>query len=265
MTDRPEAPPPRSEPTWLPWHTFSLIVLTLAVAPAGLLLPALPAWGVTLVLLAAILAVAGRGVTGLWYGVLIDDRNMVSLSRLQMTLWTLLVLAGILAAGLHNVAAGGAENALNIDIPSELWLLMGISTASLVASPLIRSTKRDHQPAPQERERTLALLSAQRDAAVRVATRGLELVNLQPEDSRWSDLYRGEEVGNAAQVDLGKVQNLFFTLILVLVYGAALGSMLGDGGQIGAFPALDEGMITLLGISHAGYLTLKAVPQTQRA
>jgi hypothetical protein len=39
----------------------------------------------------------------------------------------------------------------------------------------------------------------------------------------------------------------------------AIYESLAGGGQINALPGTSEGMIALLGISHAGYLSVKAV------
>src|SRR5690242_9175502 len=93
-----------------------------------------------MVLMALFTTIAGHGVVGLWHGVLIDERNRLSLSRLQMVLWTIIVLSGFLIAALWNISRG-VDAPLEINVPKELWLLMGISVTSLVGSPLILSTK----------------------------------------------------------------------------------------------------------------------------
>jgi hypothetical protein len=77
-------------------------------------------------------------------------------------------------------------------------------------------------------------------------------------------LVRGEETGNAASLDLGKLQNLFFTVALLIAYAANLRGTLtvADTGAFAGLPELSEGLVSLLGISHAGYLTYKAVPHS---
>jgi hypothetical protein len=52
----------------------------------------------------------------------------------------------------------------------------------------------------------------------------------------------------------------FFTLIVVFAYAAAVGAMLYGARAVSSLPDLSTGMVALLGISHAGYLTAKAVP-----
>lgn len=55
----------------------------------------------------------------------------------------------------------------------------------------------------------------------------------------------------------------YFTRILVLAYAVSLGTlMLATTPTITALPALDDSAVALLGISHAGYLTNKAIPHT---
>jgi len=84
--------------------------------------------------------VAGHGILGLWRGLLVDERNKMSLSRLQMILWTIIVLSGFLTVALLNIRSRQAD-ALSITVPPQLWLLIGISTTSLIGAPLILNTK----------------------------------------------------------------------------------------------------------------------------
>src|SRR5512139_2560539 len=125
----------RNGMNWGKEHTRGIVGLALLILLVGLVGPLIskaPAmrvvvWLVTLALLAISIAIAGDGITGRAAGWLIDNRNMMSLSRLQMMLWTIVILSGYLAAALSNVASGQAEP-LSIAIPGELWLAMGIST-----------------------------------------------------------------------------------------------------------------------------------------
>jgi hypothetical protein len=93
---------------WTPWHTFALLIIIAFMALTGLLFPIRArvwTWVVALILLGVFAAVAGQGITGLWRGLLIDERNKISLARLQLTLWTIVVLSGFLTAALSNLAA----------------------------------------------------------------------------------------------------------------------------------------------------------------
>jgi hypothetical protein len=213
----------------------------------------------------------GHGVVGLWRGLLIDERNKLSLSCLQMTLWTVVVLSGFLTAALWNVAhAHEGDHPLAIALLQELWLLMGISTSSLVASPLILSTKKmDPADGPNalrlktSEERMKDLMAQQNVPRDAIETQGRAVYWRWPGDSRLADLFQGDETGNQAHLDLGKLQMFLFTLVLVFAYGVALahGFSRADA-LITHFPALDPSMVALLCISHAGYLTYKTVPHT---
>lgn len=249
------------EPKWTRWHDLSLALIVLLVGLVGLLASptfTMTAWLVILTLLTTFTIVAGHGVTGMWHGLLIDGRNKMSLSRLQMLLWTLLVLSGFLAAALYNIAIWQPDPAA-ITVPPDLWLLMGISLTSLVGSPLIVNAKKARPADEEEAHRTLETLKRQVKSKVRVV--GQVVMNEQPEDAHWSDMFRGGEAGNATHLDLGKVQMFCFTLILVLAYGAALAAMFaGAEGKIMELPGLGSGIVFLLGLSHAGYLANKILP-----
>ena len=96
-------------------------------------------WIQILTLMTVFAVVVGRGITGHWRGILIDRRNKMSLSRLQLLVWTLLILSAIVTAVFSNVSLGWGSP-LEIDIPSQLWTLMGISTAATVGSAAVLGT-----------------------------------------------------------------------------------------------------------------------------
>jgi hypothetical protein len=267
------------ESKWRGLHTIGLLAILVITVIFGLQNPSTPvlrvwSWLDTLLLLTAFAILAGHGVTGKWQGFLIDERNKISLSRLQMVLWTILVLSGYLSAALTNVR-NGQPDPLAIAIPSQLWLLMGISTTSLVGTPLIRSTKESEEEIQLQRtdpgepmnepaeEEEISLTRGLKRTAIRgIATRGTIVYNTSADRARWADLFKGEEIGNFVLLDLGKIQMFYFTFVLVFVYAVTLGSTFAHAeGKITDFPALDTGMIALLGISHAGYLANKAVPR----
>jgi hypothetical protein len=251
---------------WKTAHTASTVAIIIAIPVIGLLLPSrLLGWILTLALLTLFTFIAGRGITGLWRGALIDERNRISLSRLQLILWTLLVLSAYLTAAFGNLSGDYAEP-LAIAIPGDLWVLMGISTTSLVASPLLKTNKMRSTPDQAQERRTRALLASQGVDDSKVKTEGLIVVNAEPGDAQWSDLFKGEESGNAGLLDMAKIQMFYFTLIAVIAYASALGRMFWTNAfPVGAFPDFAPGMIALLGISHGGYLTNKAIPHSKTA
>jgi hypothetical protein len=247
------------------WHPVALLAIVLAfVLIQALASPAQRfwAWNGVMALLGLFALIAGHAVTGLWLGVLIDTRNKVSLARFQMLLWTILILSGFLTAVMVNIDLVQPQP-LAVAIPPELWLLMGISTTSLIGSPLIISAKKSRAVKEEEKVRALRALIRQAVDTSKVTILGQLVVNETPEAAHWTDMFRGTETGNIGQLDLGKVQMFFFTLILVLAYGSALTTLFQSGkGAISALPTVDGGMLALLGISHAGYLLNKALPHS---
>lgn len=254
-----------SRSSWTMWHSLSLIGIVMLLVGMEGFVPAtlrLWMWLAIMLLLELFGIIAGHGVTGQWLGLLIDARNKVSLARFQMTLWTILILSAYFTGVMVNVDLKRPEP-LSIAIPPDLWLLMGISTTSLIGSPLILSAKKARESKEPDKERALAALNRQAVDTGKVTIVGQLVVNQTPETARWADMFQGSETGNVGQLDLGKMQMFFFTVILVLAYASALSTLFQQGaGPVLALPAIDGGMLALLGISHAGYLVNKALPHS---
>jgi len=218
------------------WQVPVLFAIVVAIVMIGIRaeMPPQRAWYTILALLFLFALIAGQGLTGSWRGLLIDERNKMSLSRLQLLSWTLVILSAIMAAAMSNVARG-LQAPLDFTIPSELWVLMGISTTSLIAAPAILSNAKEK---------------------VEKRDKG---------EAAWGDLLCGEETSNDDKLDLGKMQMFFFTLILIVAYGAQLrGMFIGADTGITSLPIVEGGMNVLLGISHTGYLASKAVPRNAK-
>jgi hypothetical protein len=206
-------------------------------------------WVVALVGLTGFVIILGIRFKKRFLGMLIDERNKMSLSRFQLVLWTIIILSAYSTAVLWNVLATDANDPLAVQWPEELWWLLGISTASLVGSPLILNTKKPNTPNEAELQRNNI-----------PAHVGQVALNLSPEDASFSDMFKGDETGNDPYLDLSKVQLFFFTIIIVIAYVSVLsGELRNTTGVIEQFPALSESAVILLGISHAGYLTYKGV------
>ena len=225
---------------WKWWHSVILLAIIIAIILISekrvVNINIRYTWILTLLLLAAFAVIAGQGVTGYWWGIAIDNRNKVSLSRLQMIIWTIIVVAGFLSAALSNINSA-AESPLDIAIPEQLLWLMGISTTSLVGSPLIKSTK----------------------------SKGVIHDNSSPADARLVDMFMAEVAGTETRIDLAKVQMFFVTLVVMIAYSVAMGTELDTATAAGAsdgitsLPEIAGGVVGLLGISHAGYLSAKGI------
>ena len=205
------------------------------------------AWLCNLVLVTLFFVFIGLSFEKSWIGVAVDWRQKLSLSRLQMLMWTILIVATLLVTLVWNVAHGGA----GLSIPSTFWLLMGIAGVSAVGDPLILNKKPDTPPAG-------APLTPPGMIAYGV-------VVARPLDTSvsWRDLIMGDELGNASVIDIGKVQQILLTLVAFISYAVAIGDKLFDStAAIGNFPAMSGDFMSLLAASHAIYLSYKAVPHT---
>lgn len=341
-------------------------------------------WFAIMALMGNFILIAGHGATGLWIGVFIDPRNQISLSRVQMALWTVLVLSAWLTAVLTNnnislssAAAMSAEyfthpghevnlrykydaaadaekersadflkdvkvifdghdlhpvdvaitkfregklafrlpakyqdkdgkpvdwtlgqevaiavkkdgkpielldtegnpqlalpyrvhtSPIEVAIPQELWLAMGISIASLVGTPLLLSAKRAPDPDPELQRKTLenAPAAGVKNATNDPRTDGLLLTKRCPSDAGFADMFRGDEIANGLHLDLAKIQMAFFTLALLVTYSTQVYQLFSETPRtlIASLPTLSQGFVALLFLSHTGYLSSKAVTRT---
>jgi hypothetical protein len=195
-------------------------------------------------------------VTGSVKGFLVDERNLMSLSRFQVCVWTLLILSAYLTATLLRIhLMPDLSNAASIEIDWRLWSLMGISSASLVGSPLINLSKQTKTVHPSVTD-TVDLTNA--------PAQGTLFYNTNFKDAQFTDMFEGDEITNAYYIDLSKVQMFFFTLIAAVTYFALIWQMFNSMAitSVNQLPSLSQGFIALLGISHLAYLTSKGIGNT---
>jgi hypothetical protein len=234
-------------------------------------------WGLTMITWMVMLIAIGLAVNGRIGGVLIDEQNLFSLSRFQTVLWTVIILSGYTVLVISRIRQGVADP-LAVSIDQTLWSLMGISTASLVGSPLISAVKKQKTPAKTEIEKTARALVAHNNApsirtdgtatvqaVVDASSQGILYSNPRAADASLFDMLEGEEVGNAACADLGKIQMCFFTIITAVAYSAALIASLQQKTTPDTLPLVSPGMLALLGISNAGFLANKGVDHTKQS
>jgi hypothetical protein len=408
-----------------PWETFWVAVV--AVVFLGLLFFFGAVWAGTIAaplrwliiagLIIILIMLIGLKVNGRLDGALIDPRNKISLSRLQIALWTILVLSILFTVALPRSLPGGMEDLatlaaspnaddqrtlaelkklspgkelcfanlspgepvtgtaapaeatitetaalaaecapdpVGIAFPIEVVTALGISAASFAGSSLVQSIKRNKKVdvsalkevqtsqaladqakaemdaagealkealadltrkaqavealeaqiaaagaaagnlqseldlRKEQREKALhTLVDAQQQvkdltqqyearqqgleqarAAAEQSLDGVLQVNTDSKQANWTDLFRGDEVGNYRLVDMSKVQMFFFTIVLIFAYAAAVYALLQNGvalrNPLGVdMPAFSASMNALLAISHAGYLTVKTVDHTK--
>jgi hypothetical protein len=275
-TNVPTTPAPTTRSKWTAVHSILLCVLLIAiglVATSSSLVMSwfnipptsrLVAWFIIMGLVGASIVLIGHGITGQITGFLIDARNKMSLSRLQLFLWTTLILSAFLTIAIINLSSG-QDDPLNIQVPLDVWGLLGISTGSLVGAGIIKSSRPDEAPStptPQAGVSTASPPNPQATVTAPAPTNpNLQVRNETPQQASVSDLFKGELVGSQDYLELGKVQMFFFTLLVILAYATDIGHVLnGTDEFVTKLPDLSAGIVALLAISHAGYLANKTVP-----
>jgi len=251
--------------------TAAILLLLVAMVVAGWFAPA----GVNLVLVALsmvlLMVVLGLGTTSRPLGILINERNVMSLSRFQMVVWTIMVLSGYLTFALVRIKmmASGAANGtpitdpLGIGIDWHLWALLGISTTSLVGAPLLLSPKKNLEPVSSVTPKTAQMLNEPEQDVI-ANKQGTLYANSKLSDARLTDMFEGDELMNTARIDLAKVQMFYFTIVAAMCFFVMVIKTLTAGSSnLDNLPSLPEGFVAVLGISHAGYLTSKGVNHTQ--
>ncbi len=248
------------------WHgIFIALIIFLFITTPNTLRGSLEAsdiWFSEVALLALFVLAAGHWVTGAWLGAFTNERNRISLSQTQSILWTVLILSALLTGAFSNLSGGDADP-LNIRVPQSLWMLMGISIVALVGTPLLSSRRKSQKADQMEEAAAVNRLVDQGREPSSLTMTGRLIANESSEDARWSDLFEAEEVSRAGRIDMSKVQMTLFTVVVAVVYASAISNSLGMGTGFHEFPALSETMIFLIGISHAGYLVNKVVPERE--
>jgi len=200
-------------------------------------------------------------------GVLISERNTMSMSRLQVVLWTVLISSSFLAIALARAFHGGINpnEVLDIAIPKEVWELLGLSGGSTLLASMVQSSKSDKDPdVARVGPPTSTAVTPNPLSVTPSGRRGILPVYSAPNEARFANLFQGDELANHRSIDLAKVQLFIFTVVGVLAYGAALFQMM-DGASarmLTEYPAVTPTLVTILGISHATYLGNKAVDKT---
>ena len=198
------------------------------------------AWAAVALCMLVFIACLGVTVSGRPLGILVNEQNLMSISRFQAVLWTVIILSALLVIASARLRDGVAAP-LNVRFSGQVLTLLGISSAALVGSPLIDATKKSKTPAPDVAAQTASAMAATNNvpasvvaqtqkaaptdagvppdalaaqtAALTVAidqnAQGLLYKNPKVSDASFSDLFEGSEVGDAAHINLAKVQMFF--------------------------------------------------------
>lgn len=198
-------------------------------------------WAVCAALILAVYVWVGWASRASVLGLLIDTRGRYSLTRMQLSLWTLVVvslIAGVFAAR----AATRGVDPMAFSIPAPVLGALGISVGSAVTAIGIKASK--------NRTRTKYVAASKSGKAF------------------FAQMLLVEEGPQADKtVDVTKLQNFLITVFLVVAYvvltihayaGWDPGTPITGPGDITSLPTFNATFLTLLAISHAGYLVAKA-------
>ncbi|HLH98018.1 MAG TPA: hypothetical protein VKW08_23170 [Xanthobacteraceae bacterium] len=205
-------------------------------------------WLLVLASLIIICALAGILTKQRAMGIFIDERNRISLARVQWVSWFLILFSSYFVGSIWDAIFG--------DLPAiepNLFGLIGITTGSAVISNLIVDAKKKETATTQQ---PLDPLVGKID------------INNTPAEASWQDLYLGEEEANRYTVDVSRLQKLVATIILVTVYCRMLWLAFTQASvdhEAFTMPVVGPNFIVLLGASHAAYLLNKATPKTVTA
>nr|WP_041756761.1 hypothetical protein [Bradyrhizobium sp. ORS 278] len=223
----------------------------------------------TLVATCFLIVACGLGSErGVWFGALIDPRtNRFSLSRMQQTTWTTVLLGALfVTSGLNAILVPSTLDASLEFIPAmagALWAALGIN---LVASPYLSALIRDAKDPPRVGQK-----AADPSLVKSLVTPATLNSNESPKQASWLDLVTGETEGTEKDVDISRLQHLIISGLLIAVYLLQLGKLLrsvsaemiatafvSNKMPFTDLPYVGETFLGLLLLSHGGYLVFKA-------
>ncbi len=250
----------------IPTTFFLALIIVAMVAAAWFVDPGLN-WILVAALMILFVAVLGVATNGRAAGILINEQKLMSLSRFQMVLWTIIIISGYFVIAISRI--GETANPLLIAIDPNVWILLGISATSLVGTPMLLSNKKQKEPADKTKSFSAANKAYGYTGDVIEANRvGVLYGNADVSEARFTDIFEGDEVANTSFIDVAKVQMFFFTAVVAIAYSAELLHLIMTADLAVdniALPLIDEGLVTLMGISNAGYLGGKMITQTPAA
>jgi hypothetical protein len=235
---------------------LGLVVLFAAFMAAPYLIPTVEgAYAASVLALGAMLVLIGLFVVGRPLGILVNERNTMSLTRFQTVLWTVLITAAFSTLLLGAIYKGKDPAALVKEaMRPDLLALMGISYASAVTASAMQASKSGKEATGAAVAKSQAINGPTTDKP-----QGVLFANIDPKHATITDMFEGDEVADAHLVDMAKVQMFFFTIVSAAYF---ISRMWPTGLPVTLVPQLPTNLIALMGISHAGYLGSKSVTKT---
>jgi hypothetical protein len=194
-----------------------------------------------------------------WLGVLVDARGRFSLNRLQLVLWTIVVVSLVSGVFFGRLIEGVAEP-LEFTIPGRVLGLLGISVGSAVTVGAIkatRATKVATTAAPPAADGAAAPAAVGTAPAVPRAETKLATYEATKRAPFLAQVFMLEEGEYADDVvDVTKFQGFGVTIVLIVAYVAMAINAIAEAksaGSVTALPDLKGTFLILLGISYGGY------------
>lgn len=268
-------------PVWWKGIPFALdawrnIGTPMASAQVSIVLPT-----AVLILFTVLLAVAcGLLVKGVPAGILISDRNRLTLARTQVIAWSMLVLPVITAYACFNAGFGARAMLLNPpggagingggfvifpSMPGEILAALGISVGSALLSPLILQGKPSTLDLSAD-----ASNKVNDDVTMFKDPTSVLHARSSPADASISDLFLGELQDNHDEMDISRLQMVVITIGLLLTYGSLLFAQAAAIDLQAVFAAVKQPrsifdslpqagatFFTLMAVSHGTYLVTK--------
>ena len=227
-------------------------------------------WIILMALILAFVGYLGYCTMGTWEGIIINERNLMSLSRMQITAWTILIVSALMVMVAVRVAAN-VPDALNIEINQEIWAVLGLSAFAAVGTPMINNAKSIKEPAPDTKDPSntpvtrAATLLNENAADIEEHRHGVLYANNTPDEARFTDIFEGDELANTMYIDITKVQMFWLSLIALAGYAFLLLNLFltATPDTLTKFPAFSDGYLAILAVSHATYLGGKTITQTK--
>ncbi|UOM36746.1 hypothetical protein [Acuticoccus sp. I52.16.1] len=205
----------------------------------------------------------GYGILGVTRGILLGDNNRMSLGKTQVALWTTVIvgayamLASFKIGALSVAVTDGNINLFPV-LHGWIWAALSISVGSALVTGLVKEAR----PGAGTRSVNVRAGPGRIDLGPRAAERP------DPGDASIADLFLSEEAGSEQRPDLSRVQQVLFTIILVVSYMGALIAVMrettivsflratgGDGWL--DFPDPGATFAALLALSHSAYIVGK--------
>ncbi len=200
-------------------------------------------------------------------GILVDNRGRFSLNRLQLVLWSIVVISLISGVFFGRLIEGVADP-LGFTIPDRVLGLLGISVGTGVTVGAVKATKKTK--AEEEAAKAKAQAAARVPPAVHPpegrAASPLATYAATAQPPFFWQVFMLEE-GDLADdvVDVTKFQSFGFTIILVVAYvamsiKAIVNAKVAE--KVVGLPDISGTFLVLIAISYTGYLGGKLPTQT---